>query len=55
MIEIYANLKAEHNKEDTKIPEKDTEMTLESQQEGYESLIRKLESDLRNHMKVFFL
>lgn len=27
-------------------------MTLESQQESYESLIRKLESDLRNHMKV---
>jgi len=28
--------------------------TLETQQESYESLIRKLESDLRNHMKVLF-
>lgn len=28
--------------------------SLELQQESYESLIRKLESDLRNHMKVYF-
>ena len=53
LIELYADLKSENKKEEKK-KDYNIEMTLESQQEGYESLIRKLESDLRNHMKVLF-
>ena len=51
LIELYGDLKVQNKKEEK---ENNTEITLESQQESYESLIRKLESDLRNHMKVVF-
>ena len=52
-MEIYTNLSSKIN---TNKEEKNTDNTLnndfEKQQEIYEILIRKLESDLRNHLKV---
>ena len=41
-----------YTEEKKRIAEDQETITLESQQETYESLIRKLENDLRNHMKV---
>lgn len=57
LVEVYTDLKAEifskNQKEENKNEEKFNEMSLEAQQESYESLIRKLENDLRNHMRVY--
>lgn len=57
LVEIYSDLKSEINindylNEKKKISNDQELISLESQQESYESLIRKLENDLRNHMKV---
>ncbi len=57
LVEIYSDMKTEMNsknylEERKKTTEEQVLITLESQQESYESLIRKLENDLRNHMKV---
>lgn len=56
MVDIYSNMKGEFKYESTVEEKKSKESkeinALEIQQESYESLIRKLESDLRNHMKV---
>lgn len=57
LVEIYSDMKSEMNsknnlEEKKKATEEQDSITLESQQESYESLIRKLENDLRNHMKV---
>lgn len=58
LIDIYTDLKAEiqinNYFEEKKRFEKVSPNALEAQQESYESLIRKLEADLRNHMKVNF-
>ncbi len=56
-VEIYSDLKSEislknHLQEKMRKIENQDSISLESQQESYESLIRKLENDLRNHMKV---
>ena len=57
LVEIYTDLKSEiclknHLEEKKRITEYQESITLELQQESYESLIRKLENDLRSHMKV---
>jgi len=57
LVENYSDLKSEismknYTEEKKRIAEDQETITLESQQETYESLIRKLENDLRNHMKV---
>lgn len=57
LVEIYSDLKSQtilknHLEEKKRITEDQESITLELQQESYESLIRKLENDLRNHMKV---
>jgi hypothetical protein len=44
-----------HLEEKKRISEDQELHTLEFQQESYESLIRKLESDLRNHMKTLII
>jgi len=58
LIDALVNIKAESqfNKlcKEMKSKESLEVNALESQQESYESLIRKLENDLRNHMKVIF-
>ena len=71
MVEIYAIIKSEENLKENfpeKFCEKETEKENNhtnntnpnesneiSLQKNYESLIRKLESDLRNHLKVNFI
>ena len=50
LIEFYSNMN-KSNKEE-KIPKKSFDKELEAQQETYEGLIRKLESDLRNQLRV---
>ena len=49
MVEIYATLKSEQNYFAENEKNENEEI---SQQKNYENLIRKLESDLRNHLKV---
>lgn len=54
MVEIYSSMKAEEK--ENQIKEEFFSAIKESQQQkNYENLIRKLESELRNHMKVIFL
>ena len=52
LFDVYAEIKTDQTLKENKKNMNNIEMTLETQQESYESLIRKLESDLRNHMKV---
>jgi hypothetical protein len=51
-IETYINLIISENEKIDKSPKKSIEKELENQQETYENLIRKLEADLRNQLKV---
>ena len=51
-IEIYSNLNVTNNPKTEKTLNNSMEKELETQQETYEILIRKLESDLRNQLKV---
>jgi hypothetical protein len=55
-IETYAFMNSTKKERNEKYPKLHIEKELEIQQETYETLIRKLESDLRNQLKVrFFL
>ena len=52
-IEIYSNLNNNMIKDEKNMKNSlNNNNDLEKQQETYEILIRKLESDLRNHLKV---
>lgn len=52
MVEIYSNVKCDAK--DSEISIRKDDNIINFQQQNYESLIRKLEIDLRNHMKVNF-
>lgn len=51
LVEIYSNMKCEisFNNKEKSLSERKDYHNLEFLQEIYENLIRKLESDLRNH------
>lgn len=58
LVEIYSDLKSQlslknYLEKKKRITEDQDSITPESQQESYESLIRKLENNLRNHVKVY--
>ena len=57
MVEIFATLKCEQKEIDlNELIGDNSENNILTQQRNYENLIRKLESDLRNYLKVqFFL
>ena len=59
MVEIFSTLKYEEKLKELELGENininsDSESIIQTQQKNYENLIRKLESDLRNHLKVIF-
>ena len=51
IVEIYSEMKT--NLRESEFSIRKNEDSANFQQQNYENLIRKLESDLRNHMKVF--
>jgi len=51
LVEVYSEMKT--NLKESEFAVRKNEDSVNFQQQNYENLIRKLESDLRNHMKVF--
>jgi hypothetical protein len=51
LVEIYSEMKT--NFRENEFTMRKNEDSANFHQQNYENLIRKLESDLRNHMKVF--
>jgi hypothetical protein len=54
-IEIYVNIKLDEAKNSNEISEHKEKVFQENDEDVYENMIKKLEADVRNHIKVNFI